>query len=99
MLMQFVPVLIKIILSINKMQLYHRIIEKHEVLNPTFCVWFLLRTLRTFKNNKTLWIFFFNQIFVSPARQIKDFSRTKNQNAQNVIHNSDKPKSYAPDYI
>lgn len=75
------------------MQLYHRIIENHEVLSPTFCVWFLLRT------TKHCGFSFFNQIFGSPARQIQDFSRTKNQNAQNVIYNLDKPKSYAPDYI
>lgn len=44
MIMQFTPVLVKIIL--NKMQLHHRITEKHEGLHPTFYVQFFLRTTK-----------------------------------------------------
>lgn len=44
--MQFAPVLVKIILNVNKMQLHHRITEKHEGLHATFYVQFFFRTMK-----------------------------------------------------
>lgn len=80
--MQFAPVLVKIILNVNKTQLHHRIMEKHEGLHPTFYVQFF------FKNNETLWglFCFTNQIFGSTARGIQDFSRIKKQKTQSMLY-------------